>query len=166
MPQHGDAKPPVGMLEAFDHVVVGRSGGDDETVADAVYALVVVGVDVVHAVGAVVEAVRTDVDAIRKVLLESASAGNVDQLEPAADAEDREIALDRAAGQAELGGVAPLVACAGSRVTVGAVDLGGNVVTADEKQPVEAVEHVVRVVRPVRVGGQHQRLAAGETCVQ
>ena len=166
------------MLEPLDHVVVDGPCADHQAVADAVGALVVVrvhpqpfagdlpqprarlGEHVVHAVGAVVQPVRADVDAVGEVLLERAAAGDIDQLEAAADAEHRQVALDGPAGEAQLRGVASLVAGAGRRVAVGAVHLGSDVVAADEQDAVESVEHIVRVVGPVRVGRQDQRLAA------
>ena len=83
---------------------------------------------------------------VGKVLAQRAAEGDVDQLHAAADAEHRHVALDRAAGERELDAVALGHGVVGLGMGLGAVGGGVDVVAAGEDQPVEQVEHLVRVV--------------------
>ena len=76
--------------------------------------------------------------------------------------EHRQVAVERASHQRQLDRVAALVAGAGARVALRAVQLGGDVVAADEHDALQQVEHVIGIVRQVRVGRDHQRAAAGQ----
>ena len=77
------------------------------------------------------------------MLDERSAAGDVQQLESAADREQGNVALERAARQRQFDRVASLVARAGAGVPLRPVLLGRDVVTADEHHPVQHLDHVL-----------------------
>ena len=100
-------------------------------------------------------------EVVGQVLLERAAARDVHELHAAADAEQRDVALERAARQCDLERVALGPRALGHRVRLGAVAGGVEVGAAGEDQPVDDVEHLVGVALGLGVGRDHQREAAG-----
>ena len=83
--------------------------------------------------------------AVGQVLLERPAARDVHQLHAPADAEQREVALERAARQRDLERVALRHRALRLRVGAGAVGAGVDVGPAREEQAVEEVEDVVGI---------------------
>ena len=100
-------------------------------------------------------------EVVREVLVERAAAGDVHDLHPAADAEERQVALHRAAGQRELEGVALGHRPDRLRVRRLAVAGGVHVGPAGEQQAVEQVEQAVGVLDRGRVRREQERDPAG-----
>src|SRR5215216_2325833 len=128
MPEHAEHERAGRIFEGLDGVVFGRPAGDREAAPHVLYPLVVVRVDrrPVRAGGAGGERVGVESDLmvgegawrvavpfvaehLREVLLDGASVGDVEDLHPAADAEDGHLALQGAAYQRELVGVTLLL---------------------------------------------------------
>ena len=110
-------------------------------------------------VGAVERARGTAVvlvaDLVGEVLPERAAAGHVHDLHAAADAEEGDVALERAPGQRDLERVPLRPHAAGHRVGLGAVGGRVDVGPAGQDQAVQHVEDLVGI--GLGVGGQHQR---------
>ena len=96
-----------------------------------------------------------------EVLLERPSAGHVQELHAAADAEQRQLALTGAVGKGELEAVALGARLGDLRVGAGAVGRRVDVHAAGKHEPVEAVEQLVGRLGHVVVRRQHQRERAG-----
>ena len=94
------------------------------------------------------------------VLVERAAAGDVEQLHPAADAEHRQVALERAAREGELEAVALGPGALRVRVGLGAVAGRVDVRAAGEDEPVEQVEQLLGRLGDLVVGRQDQRQPA------
>ena len=90
----------------------------------------------------VVEPVGRLVDHVVEVLHERPAAGDVQELDPAADREHGQVALERPAQEPQLGRVAAHLLGRGARVGVVAVQVGADVLAARHDQPVEQVEGV------------------------
>ena len=99
--------------------------------------------------------------ALGQVLQQRAAGGDVHDLHPAADAQQRQVALERAAGERDLEVVALGHRAAGLRVGLLPVGRGVDVGAAGEDQPVEQVEDRVGLVLERLVGRQHERDPAG-----
>ena len=166
----------VGQLDRLGQVVQGRDAADDQPLAEPVDALVVVGLGRVRDLArrrarpASPRSGMTSWSAPSKepttrrcspwpkrlgqVLHQRAAAGDVDQLHAPADAEHRQVALDRRAGQRDLERVALGHRVDGLRVrplaVAGRVDVGA----AGEHQPVDQRRAPPRDPRPgARSGG-------------
>ena len=100
-------------------------------------------------------------DVVGQVLAQRPAAGDVEHLHAAAHAEEGHPALERAARQRELEGVA--LGQHGRRlgVALGAVALGLDVGAAGEDERVDEVEQRVGVLRRAPTGCEQQRHAAG-----
>ena len=96
-------------------------------------------------------------DCLRHVLVEGAAAGDVEDLHPAADAEQRHVALDRAARQGQLEAVAFGPDAPGLGVRLGPVARRVDIGAAGEDQRVEQVEHPVGLGLGGGVGRQQDR---------
>ena len=96
-------------------------------------------------------------DLVGEVLPERAAAGDVHDLHAAADAEQRDVALERAPGQCELERVPLGPHAAGHRVGLGAVGGRVDVGAAGQDQAVQDVEHLVGLGLGLGVGRQHER---------
>ena len=123
VPLDAEREAAVGRLEGLGQLVDRRPAGDLEALADAVDGLVVVGLRAVddlaggargqravgqaHVVVGAVEGARVApvlvvAVALGQVLQQRAAGGDVHELHPAADAQQREVALQRAAGERDL----------------------------------------------------------------
>ena len=91
---------------------------------------------------------RLVADRLRQVLVERAAERDVEQLHPAADPEQRHVALQRPPRQRELEGVALGPGALRLRVRLGAVAGRVDVGAAGQEQRVDAVEQHVGVARP------------------
>jgi len=182
VPLDAEREAGLGQLDRLGQLVGLRYAGHDEPVADAADALVVVGLrpvdllagracgeraggqaDVV--VGAVERADRPAVlvvaELLGQVLAQRAAVRDVHQLHPTADPEEREVARERAARERQLERVAVGVDVGRLHVLLGAVAGGVDVDAAREHQPVEQVEHLVRLLDQQPVGREQQRHPAG-----
>ena len=135
------------------HGLAGRAGG--ERAFDQPH--VVVGA----VEGPGVAAVLVVAVAVGEVLQQRAAGGDVHQLHPAAHAEQRHIALERAARERDLEAVA--LGNRAARLGMGRLPVacGVDVGPAGEDQPVDQVEHLVGIVLERLVGRQHQGDASG-----
>ena len=158
------AKRLPGSSIASDELVEVRPAGDLQPVADAVDALVMMGLrrvtlltgrargqrarEQAHVVVDAVEAARHApvmlvAEQLGQVLVQGAPARDVDDLHPAADAEQRQVALERAAHEGDLERVAPRIGVDGQRVAPRAVGARVDVDAAGEHEPVDHVERLV-----------------------
>jgi hypothetical protein len=180
VPLHADEIAVARCLERLHEAVVGACG-DDETVADAVDALVVVAVHVERARADLLReaAPRVDLDGVLgedaaadpvalgaerfgQVLVQRAAVGDVRELQPAADREHGDAALLRTAQERQLPRVAVGAGRIGERMPVRAVQFGLHVEPAREDQSVERVEHRRgRVIGAVLRREQHGDAARG-----
>jgi len=182
MPLHAEHEARARQLDRLGQLVELRAARDDEAVADAVDALVVMAQRPVRllARGARGQGARRQPDlvvgtlkrsriatvvvmavALGQVLQQRAAAGDVEHLHPAADPEERQIPLDRALGQRDLERVALRVDVDGRGVHGLAVGGGVDVRAAGEDQAVEQVEQLVGMLGRARIRRQQQRDAAG-----
>jgi hypothetical protein len=95
------------------------------------------------------------------MLLERPAAGDVEELQPAADAEHRHVALERGAAEGDLEPVAFGVETRRHRVVLGAVERRVDVGAAAQHQPVEQVEQLVGALGARLVHRQEERQPAG-----
>ncbi len=93
---------------------------------------------------------------VGQMLVERPAAGDVEDLHPAADAEQRDATLQRASRQRDLEAVAVRIGPDGLRMRLGAVALGIDVGAASQDQRVDAIEELVRILRGTAVGWQHR----------
>ena len=100
-------------------------------------------------------------DQLRQVLVEGAAAGDVEDLHPAADPEQRHLALDRALRQRQFEAVALGPGALRLRVRLGPVAGRVDVGAAGEDQGVEPVEDPVGIGLGGGVGRQQDRGPAG-----
>ncbi len=98
---------------------------------------------------------------VGQVLEQRAAERDIEYLHSAADAEHRQIALDRAADQRDLGLVSLRNDALGRRVGLGAVHSRIDIVAAGEDQPVDPVKDLGGVFYDLRVGRDHDRQSAG-----
>src|SRR5262249_38879867 len=164
MPQDADREALLGILEALERPVL-RPGRLDEPVADAPDALMVArldgglaGADKPREPGALLDldrmlgedtlhlAVPAVAEGLRQVLDEVTAAGDVEQLEAAADREHRQVAIERGAEERELARVPSLLRWVGLGMRLGPVLRRGDVGAAGGDG---AVEHVERLLHPV-----------------
>ena len=96
-------------------------------------------------------------DRLWKVLDQVAAAQDVQQLEPAADGERRQVAMERRAEERELGRISVQLRGVGCGMALVAVLRRVDVDPAREDQP---VEHVERLVDPDRAGRDEERPAS------
>ena len=85
---------------------------------------------------------------VGEMLVERPAAGDVEDLEAAADAEQRQVPRQGGAGQRELEPIALDPGVRGVRVGLGSVARGIEIAAAGEQQAVEQVEHRLRVLGP------------------
>ena len=84
---------------------------------------------------------------VGQVLRERAAQGDVQHLDPAADAEEGHVAIDGCPHQGGLEGVALAVGLLGLGMRRGPVRGGLEVVAPGEEESVDGVEHLGRVAR-------------------
>ena len=175
MPLHGDQVVVALCLDGLHKAVVGPCG-HAKPVTDPVDALVVVavhgessGADEAGEPGfgihlhdvlsedAAADPVPLGAERLGQVLVQRATEGDVEQLQAAADAEDRDAALPRPRQQRELPRVAVGARGVGERVALGAVQLGLHVEAAGEDETVEPVEHGRGGLLRTRLRGQQHR---------
>ena len=176
VPEDADREAPTRVLEALERAVLGP-GRLDEPLPHPADALMVARL---HGVVTVTEdlgesrpsphvhrvlrerpehlTVAVVADGVREVLHEVPAADDVEELEAAADRERRDVALQRAAEQRHLAGVAVSLRRVGPLVPLGAVGLGADVDAARED---DAVEDIERVVHPVDGRRDDERAAPG-----
>ena len=165
MPLHAEGEAPVGDLDRLRQRVELRATADAQALADAIDALVVMGLrgmdvraggpsgeragverDIV--VGAVEGAGHATVlvvaVALGEVLVQRAAERDVHHLHPAADREHGQVAIERRAQQRDLEAVALGHGADRLGVRRGAVAGRIDVGSAGEDEPVEAVEQLVR----------------------
>ena len=164
MPQDGDGEALVRVLEALERPVV-RPRGLDEALPHAPDTLVVARLDAVVPVAddlgeprpllhldsvlgerAERRSVAVVPDVVRKVLDEVAAAGDVEQLEPAADRERRDVALERPGQERQLARVAVRLRGIGAGVARRPVRRRVDVDPTGEDDPVENIERLVDAV--------------------
>ena len=185
VPEHAEREALAGQLDRLDQVVLDRAAGDHQALAELVDPLVMVRLDPdplaprrparrampgasAHLV--VAEGPRrcarwlVVADELRQVLVERAAAGDVEHLHPAADAEQRHVALERAPRQRELEAVALGPGALRLGVRLGAVAGRVDVGAAGEDQPVEQVEQPVGIGLGGVVGRQQQRQRPPARC--
>src|SRR5215210_8162390 len=128
MPEHAEHEGAGRVFDGLDRVVFGRPTGDREATPHALYPLVVVRLDrrppraggtggervgveahLVVGEGAWCMAVLFVAERVREVLLDGAPVGDVEDLHPAADAEDGHLALQGSTYQRELVSIALLL---------------------------------------------------------
>ena len=156
----GDRQPVADRRDALVVVGLGRvallAGGPRGERARGEDDVVVVAVE-----GAEVAAVLLVADLVGEVLVQRAAERDVEQLHPAADAEHRHVALDRAAGQRELDLVA-LGDGAARRGWGSAPYIDGSMsAAAGEDRTRRAGRAPRRVLDQRRVRRDHQRQPAG-----
>ena len=98
---------------------------------------------------------------VGQVLVERPAAGDVEDLHPAADAEQRDASLQRASRQRDLESVAVRIGPDGLGVRLGAVALGIDVGAASQNQRIKAIEELIGVLGRAAVGWQHRDHPAG-----
>jgi hypothetical protein len=176
MPLHAEGEAVVVELERLGQLVHDRPAGGDEALAESVDALVMVrlrGVEDLarrtmgeralgqaHVVVGVVEgaqraAVLVMAVALGQVLQQRPAAGDVHELHSAADAEQRDAALHRAACERDLEDVALGHRPARLGVRLRPVGTGVDVGPAGQDQPVDDVEQLVGVIVDRLVGRHH-----------
>ena len=154
-----DAEDPLrgGKLDRFDHAPgLGPSGGD-EAVAEPADSLVVMRAnhEPLGSRGSRCHRARLEPDGVvgeltrgvhvhlgvGEVLLERAAKGDIEDLKPAADRQQRHVPVNRRASNRDLEGVAPLMDAGGVRTGLGAVERRIEVGPAGEHDGVDQVEH-------------------------
>ena len=163
MPLHAHGEPERRILDRLERPVLGPRGLD-QPVAEPSEALVVVrrhvgarshdraepravlDLDRMH--GELARHLLVDVvpDGLGKVLHEVAAAGDVQELEAAADRERRHVALERRLQERQLTRVTTGLRRVGLRVGIGPVARGIDVGAAREHDPVERVERLLDVL--------------------
>ena len=93
---------------------------------------------------------------VGQVLIERPAAGDVEDLHPAADAEQRDPALERASRQRDLEVVTVGIGPDRLRMRLRAVALGVDVGAASQHQRVETVEQLAGLLGRAAVGRQHR----------
>ena len=178
VPLHAEHPARVRHLDRLDEVVEHAPAARHEPVAEPVDGLVVVRLGAVHelaarprgerslgepdvVVGVVERAEPAPVvavaDVVGQVLDQRPAERDVEQLHAAADAEQRQVALDRPARERDLRRVALGPRPGRAVVRLGAVGGRVEVGAAREDQRVEVVEHLVGLRAGARVGRDHQR---------
>src|SRR5215210_1369204 len=181
MPEHAEHEGAGRVFDGLDRVVFGRPTGDREATPHVFYPLVVVRLDrrppraggaggervaveahLVVGEGAWRVAVLLVAEHVREVLLDGAPVGDVEDLHPAADAEDGHLTLQGSAYQRELEGVALLLHGACLWVPFVPVE-GGIQVPSPSRydERVQKLQDTARVFRISPVGRQQDRTPAG-----
>ena len=99
---------------------------------------------------------------VGQVLVQRAAEGDVEDLRPAADPQNRHVPAQRTGHQREFPGVAVAGRLVGGRVGVVAVGGGVDVLAAGDEQTVEAVEHASGDLAVDGLRRQQRRDAAGQ----
>src|SRR5918993_245513 len=181
MPEHTEHERAGWIFEGLDRVVFDRPARNLEAFPYFLYPLVVVRLgrcplrasgaggervgDESHLVvgeGARCVAVLLVAQHVGEVLFYGASVGDVEDLQPAADTQDGHLALECAAYQRELVGVALLLY--GSCLGVPFVSVEGGVQVpgpSRDDERVEKVEHLARVLCILRIWRQQDGTSAG-----
>ncbi len=98
---------------------------------------------------------------VRKVLVQCASRGHIENLHAPADTEHGNIALQRSLGEGQLEGVAPGLSGLGAGVGRRAIGRGHDIYSSDQQQAVDAVKHETGLFDDVGIRDQPQRYSAG-----
>ena len=168
---------PAGHLDRLDHAAGLGPAGGDESLAELVDALVVVGarrnpfgthherrqrtrLQAHVVVGELTGGVHVQVG-VGEMLFERAAAGDVQELHSAADPEHGHVALQRPPRHADLESVALGLVALRAPIGLGAIGGGVEVRAPREYERVEEVEQLVRRFGAGLVGRQDHRDRAG-----
>lgn len=98
---------------------------------------------------------------VRKMLVQCAARGHIENLHATADAEHGKVPLQSGPGQGQFEGVAPGLSGLGAGVGRRAIRRGHDIHPSDQQQPVDAVKYEFGLVDDVGIRDQPQRYSAG-----
>lgn len=182
MPLHAQGVAVSRPLDRLGQQIRDRPRRHDGAFAEDVHTLVMVGIHGLHAATGETGRMRAGIDLdiverrvvesprapsmlaeadVRKVLVQCASRGHIENLHAATDTEHGNVPLQRSPGEGQLEGVAPRLGGLGAGIGRRAIRRGHDIYSSDQQQAVDAVKHKSGLFDDVGIRDQPQRYSAG-----